>query len=219
MLLERIEHSFGGSLKRDAICYDTECIKAVSATVILPYSLVRGPGSLHVKICPRYNLDKRIMDVHKKQVSSGAGKSGKELPFRPRGSSLKDGASQPSKNDSPPESLKNSENVKASNPQVKTVDGKTTKTESGSKQMSSNTSAMSSLPDFIIKRNELFDELKRKRDAELLEKDHQVISVVLDLGVDMAGRARPAMPVAAKLGNLLLDRFSVILTRILPAMS
>ncbi|KAL8829915.1 MAG: hypothetical protein Q9191_001735 [Dirinaria sp. TL-2023a] len=135
------------------------------------------------------------MDVHKKQVTSEAGKSGKELPFRPRGSSLKDGAS---KNDSPPKSLKNSENMKGPNPQVKSVDGKATKAESGSKQMSSNTSEMSSLPDFIIKRNELFDELKRKRDAEVLEKDHPVINVVLDLGVDMAGKVRPAMPVAAK---------------------
>ena len=57
---------------------------------------------------------------------------------------------------------------------------------------------MSSLPDFIIKRNELFDELKRKRDAEILEKDHPVINVALDLGLDTEGQARPAMPVAAK---------------------
>ena len=131
-------------------------------------------------------------------MNSGAGESGEDLPLRPRGPSLKDGASQPSRNDSSPKSLKNSENVKASNPQAKSVDGKAKKTESVSKQMASDSNAMSSLPDFIIKRNELFDELKRKRDAEVLEKDHPVINVVLDLGLDMQGKARAAMPVAAK---------------------
>lgn len=57
---------------------------------------------------------------------------------------------------------------------------------------------MSSLPAFIIKRNELFDELKRNRDIEILEKDHPVINVVLDLGVDSSGQSRSEMPVAAK---------------------
>ncbi|KAL8909309.1 MAG: hypothetical protein Q9207_000319 [Kuettlingeria erythrocarpa] len=56
----------------------------------------------------------------------------------------------------------------------------------------------SQLPDFIIKRNELFDELKRKHDAEVLEKEHPVINVVLDLGNDRNGAPIPAMPVAAK---------------------
>ncbi|KAL8693169.1 MAG: hypothetical protein Q9218_001951 [Villophora microphyllina] len=58
--------------------------------------------------------------------------------------------------------------------------------------------AISELPDFVKQRNELFDELKRKHDAEILEKDHPVINVVLDLGLDKDGAQRPAMPVAAK---------------------
>ena len=54
------------------------------------------------------------------------------------------------------------------------------------------------LPDFIVERNRLFDDLKRKRDAEILEKEKPAINVVLDLGVDSNGIPRPAMPVAAK---------------------
>ncbi|KAL8757863.1 MAG: hypothetical protein Q9184_004104 [Pyrenodesmia sp. 2 TL-2023] len=56
----------------------------------------------------------------------------------------------------------------------------------------------SHLPDFIVKRNELFDRLKREHDAEVLEKEHPVINVVLDLGVDRNGAPIPAVPVAAK---------------------
>ena len=54
------------------------------------------------------------------------------------------------------------------------------------------------LPDFILRRNELFDELKKKRDVELLEKEKPVINVVLDLGLGPDGIPRPKMPVAAK---------------------
>jgi len=54
------------------------------------------------------------------------------------------------------------------------------------------------LPDFIIKRNELFDKLKREHQAEILEKEKPEIDVVLDLGLDKEGKPRPAMPVAAK---------------------
>ncbi len=54
------------------------------------------------------------------------------------------------------------------------------------------------LPDFIIKRNELFDKLKRERDAEILQKEKPTINVVLDLGPDENGKTRPKMPVAAK---------------------
>lgn len=56
----------------------------------------------------------------------------------------------------------------------------------------------STLPDFLVKRNKLFDELKRKHDVEVLGKEHTVINVVLDLGLDREGKPRPAMPVAAK---------------------
>lgn len=55
-----------------------------------------------------------------------------------------------------------------------------------------------SLPDFITQRNQLFDELKKAHDAEILEREHPVINVVLDLGLDKNGVQRPAMPVAAK---------------------
>lgn len=60
-----------------------------------------------------------------------------------------------------------------------------------------NTSSLQ-LPDFIIKRNELFNELKRNHDAEVLGKEKPVIDVVLDLGNDKSGVPRPAVPVAAK---------------------
>lgn len=56
----------------------------------------------------------------------------------------------------------------------------------------------SALPDFILKRNKLFDDLKRKRDAEILEKEKPTINVVLDLGLGSDGKPRPTMPVAAK---------------------
>lgn len=59
-------------------------------------------------------------------------------------------------------------------------------------------SAASALPDFVVRRNKLFDELKRRGDAEILEKEHPIINVVLDLGLDKDGKPRPAMPVAAK---------------------
>ena len=58
--------------------------------------------------------------------------------------------------------------------------------------------ADSALPDFIVKRNRLFDELKKKRDEEILAKEKPAINVVLDLGRDKDGKPRPAMPVAAK---------------------
>ena len=56
----------------------------------------------------------------------------------------------------------------------------------------------SSLPEFITKRNELFDKLKRQRYSEILEKEKPEINVVLDLGLDIQGKPRPALPVAAK---------------------
>ncbi|KAK4695998.1 threonyl-tRNA synthetase, partial [Lecanoromycetidae sp. Uapishka_2] len=56
----------------------------------------------------------------------------------------------------------------------------------------------SPLPDFIVKRNELFDKLKSERQAEILGKEKPQIDVVLELGLDKNGKPRPAMPVAAK---------------------
>lgn len=63
------------------------------------------------------------------------------------------------------------------------------------------TSASSSqvaLPDFVIRRNKLFDELKHRRDAKLVERERPAINVVLDLGLSKDGKPRPEMPVAAK---------------------
>ena len=83
---------------------------------------------------------------------------------------------------------------------LKSVNQDHTKDEVDKTEIAKTNDKMSSktLPDFILKRNELFDDLKRKRDAEILEKEHPVIDVVLDLGLDKEGRPRVAMPVAAK---------------------
>lgn len=72
----------------------------------------------------------------------------------------------------------------------------TTNTSSSNKPLGDTKSA--ALPDFITQRNQLFDELKKAHDAEILEREHPVINVVLDLGLDKNGVQRPAMPVAAK---------------------
>lgn len=55
-----------------------------------------------------------------------------------------------------------------------------------------------SLPDVIVRRNKLYEKLKRQRHAEILEMDKPEINVVLDLGPDKQGKPRAAMPVAAK---------------------
>ena len=55
-----------------------------------------------------------------------------------------------------------------------------------------------SLPDVIVRRNELFEKLKRQHHAEVLDKEKPNINVVLDLGLDKQGKPRAAMPVAAK---------------------
>ena len=141
------------------------------------------------------------MAAPKESVANGAGESDKGLPFRPRNSSLKGGTLESPKGDS---SIASSGNPKAAKSQkieskeVKTGKQSNQEDKSGSKMQSSNSNADRPLPDFIIKRNKLFDELKRKRDAEILEKDHPIINVVLDLGLDKEGKPRPAMPVAAK---------------------
>ncbi len=67
-----------------------------------------------------------------------------------------------------------------------------------SQKVPSNSSGQPALPDFVIQRNKLFDELKHRRDAEILEKEHPAINVLLDLGLDKDGKPRPAMQVAAK---------------------
>lgn len=61
-----------------------------------------------------------------------------------------------------------------------------------------NQAMATSLPDFIVRRNEMFNKLKRQRHAEILETEKPEINVVLDLGLDKQGKPRSAMPVAAK---------------------
>ena len=60
------------------------------------------------------------------------------------------------------------------------------------------TQAPTGLPDFIIRRNQLFDELKKKHDAEMLRKPRPEIEVFLDLGRDKNGAPIPPTPVPAK---------------------
>ncbi len=50
------------------------------------------------------------------------------------------------------------------------------------KPSGSERSATSSLPNIILQRNKLFDELKQKQDADILSKPHAEINVVIDLG-------------------------------------
>lgn len=58
--------------------------------------------------------------------------------------------------------------------------------------------ALAELPDFIINRNQIFDELKKKHDAEMLQTSRPEIDVVLDLGRDKNGVLRPPMSLKAK---------------------
>lgn len=67
-----------------------------------------------------------------------------------------------------------------------------------SQKSAENPATALSLPNFIVRRNELFEKLKRQHHAEILKKEKPEINVVLDLGLDKQGRPRAAMPVAAK---------------------
>ena len=100
--------------------------------------------------------------------------------------------SSPSKSISLPEKKLETKRPKQAIP-ISAVDGQV-----HSNAPTSKTSSQSTLPDHIIHRNQLFDELKRRHDVEILEKEHHEINVTLDLGVDKDGKPRPLMPVAAK---------------------
>ncbi|KAL9006369.1 MAG: hypothetical protein Q9188_000843 [Gyalolechia gomerana] len=127
-------------------------------------------------------------DSHRDLVSAQAG--GSNLPLRP-----KKATSEGVEGRSPKSSkqLKNKSQSTHNTLDVQSEANGATAT-SADRSMSS----LKQLPDFIVKRNELFDELKRKHDAEVLQKAKPVIDVVLDLGNDKNGFPRPAMPVAAK---------------------
>ena len=89
--------------------------------------------------------------------------------------------------------------LKAGQPQPKGVsDSQVSKEKSASSISAVNQAMPTRLPGFIIRRNELFDRLKRQRHAEILENAKPQINVVLDLGLDKQGKPRAAMPVAAK---------------------
>ena len=110
-------------------------------------------------------------------------------------------------NDSGPKSSKSTKSPKNALPKAaiekavksdsKPVLPLSTQTNGGDSSAKSR-SGPSALPDFIIQRNKLFDELKQKHDAEMLQKERPEIEVILDLGFDKNGKARPQMPVAAK---------------------
>lgn len=122
------------------------------------------------------------------QAEEKAMESSQRSPNAPNPQSPK--ASQPKKSktkDSRPDA---EEKSKAKSSNASKVSGEPSK--------SHGEAAASALPDFVIQRNKLFDELKRRHDAEILEKEHPIINVVLDLGLDKDGKPRPAMPVAAK---------------------
>lgn len=88
---------------------------------------------------------------------------------------------------------------KAGQPQPKDASNSQISKENTAPPISAANQAMTTtLPEFIIRRNELFDKLKCQRHAEILEKEKPEINVVLDLGLDKQGKQRAAMPVAAK---------------------
>ena len=104
-----------------------------------------------------------------------------------------------------PTSTKSPQSLKSLHGKSHSMSGRSLETKE-SWQASSETNTMGSLPqqartdlpDFIIRRNQLFDELKKNYDAELLQKSRPEIEVFLDLGRDRNGAPIPAMPVTAK---------------------
>lgn len=139
------------------------------------------------------------MDKHQKSGQSiGRSDSNSNLPFRPKASNKAEGQN-PEANNS--KSLLKKTQIKDDDVEAKnTANNQSTnpKNAKDSLKRPFNQAISTDLPDFIIRRNKLFDDLKRRHDAEILEKDHPVINVVLDLGLDKDGKVRPAMPVAAK---------------------
>ena len=138
------------------------------------------------------------------------GDSKTNLPFRPRGLSSKESNSQSSNGLSTTKGSQDHVHPKASKVghegksnsqkyQGKPKGSSKDKSEGNTKKVPTASAAtMTELPDFIIKRNTLFDELMGERDAEILAKDHPEINVTLNLGLDREGKPRPIQPVAAK---------------------
>ena len=137
------------------------------------------------------------------------GEAKNELPFRPRGLASEGSQPEASKNHSvaadsqksgpatTTDSAKGESRPKKQ--QAKSKDPSSRKGEAAAgTAAATSANIITELPDFILERNKLFDELKHKHDAESLGKDHPAINVTLDLGLDKEGKPRPIMPVAAK---------------------
>ena len=147
------------------------------------------------------------MDSHRKaSVSEGVGGSG-SLPHRQPVDGGVPSSSEPiseeAKGPQSPQSGKskhtksNSISSAKQTPesrQPKKVDGAAKAAEAAGKS----SQASMELPDFIVHRNQIFDELKKKHDAEMQQRPRPEIDVILDLGRDKDGVLRPPMPFKAK---------------------
>lgn len=122
--------------------------------------------------------------------SQSKGKATNSLPQNPNTQTPQSPkASQPKKSKTK-ESKGDGGKSKTKPADVKNIDGAPHKASSQSEA--------GVLPDFVLRRNKLFNELKHRHEAEVLEKEHSIITVSLDLGLDKDGKPKPAMPVAAK---------------------
>lgn len=137
------------------------------------------------------------------------GEARSEIPFRPKSGAIEQSNPDPSKDNTTASNLQNpkhrdSPKLEKEESHVKKRQGKAKGSSQNAGEKNTDTpagassSTITELPDFIVQRNKLFDELKHKRDSKILEKDHAAISVTLDLGVDNEGQPRPIMPVVAK---------------------
>ena len=126
---------------------------------------------------------------HRSLIDSEITKPGGQLESLGPLSLKESKSSKPSKKDQ----RQSQEAGKAGNTSVKNSTPKAN--PSGSER-----SAMSSLPDFILERNKLFDELKQKQDADISSKSHPEINIVIDLGRGneraVIAKARESTPVS-----------------------
>jgi len=118
----------------------------------------------------------------------------------------------PSSSDPVPEGAKGPQPPKTAKPgHTKTSSMSSTKQESQKQQpkktdgaakaseaVGKSSQAPAALPDFIVNRNQVFDELKKKHDAEMQQKRLEEIDVILDLGRDKNGVLRPLISLKAK---------------------
>jgi threonyl-tRNA synthetase len=134
------------------------------------------------------------MDTKANGQAAGSYEDRNDLAIR---SAAGDPMAEPRSNP-PPQSPKSPKSSHLKKPSVSAPKPEKPQKNESSKQPSANQAMSGVLPDFILRRNELFDKLKRQRQAEILEKEKPEIDVVLDLALDKEGKPRPAMPVAAK---------------------